>query len=247
MRRSLGREAAKLVAVVLMAALTIGALVLGFFMRGKRIQVAPARISCVGDSITFGFGLENREQECWVSLLPALLADGCQTSNYGLSGSCVLSDGFMPWLESPQAREFWAVEEDLVIVMLGTNDTADAAWDVGHFESEYGELVARIQQKPGNPHVIIMLPPRIFASPALDETLVEEAIPAIRRVQERAGAGLVDLYTLTMDHPEWFDDGLHPNAAGNEAIAACIADAIRAAWQPSAALSDARESPRSSR
>lgn len=200
---------------------------LGFLMRGRRARVAPIRISCVGDSITFGYGLGDREEECWVSLLPALLADGCRAGNYGLSGSCVLSDGYLPWLGSPQAREFWAAEEDLVIVMLGTNDVADAAWDAERFEGEYGDLVARVQHKAGNPRVIIMLPPRIFASPALDETLVEEAIPAIRRVQERAGADLVDLYTLTMDHPEWFDDGLHPNAEGNEAIAACVADAIR--------------------
>ncbi|RVU97696.1 hypothetical protein EII22_06060 [Coriobacteriales bacterium OH1046] len=212
-----------------MAVLAMGALMLGFFMQGRRVRIAPARISCVGDSITFGFGLGNREEECWVSLLPALLADGCETGNYGLSGSCVLSDGSLPWLESPRAREFWAMEEDLVIVMLGTNDVADAAWDVERFESEYGELVERVQHKAGNPRVIVMLPPRIFASPALDETLVGEAIPAIRRVQERAGADLVDLYTLTMDHPEWFDDGLHPNAEGNEAIAACIADTIRSA------------------
>lgn len=229
MRRSLGQEAAKLAAAVLIAALTIGALVLGFCSRSQPASSVPARISCIGDSITFGFGLEHREQECWVSLLPALLADECQTANYGLSGGCVLSDGLMPWLESPQAQEFWAAEEDLAIVMLGTNDVASTVWNAGRFESEYSDLVARIQQKPGNPRVIIMLPPRVFISSALDEMLVEEVIPAIRRVQEQTGAGLIDLYTLTMDHHEWFDDGIHPNAAGNEAIAACIADALRAA------------------
>ena len=41
----------------------------------------------------------------------------------------------------------------------------------------------------------------------------------ITETAEELGIEVIDLYTLTKDHPEWFWDGVHPNAEGNRAIA----------------------------
>ncbi|MBQ6522516.1 MAG: hypothetical protein IJI15_06810, partial [Atopobiaceae bacterium] len=101
---------------------------------------------------------------------------------------------------------------------------ADSTWDAAAFERSFGELVDRILAKPGHPGLIIMLPPHVFGSPTMDERLESGAIPAMRRVAQRADAGIVDLYALTDGHPEWFDDGLHPNAEGSEAIAAAVTE-----------------------
>ena len=37
---------------------------------------------------------------------------------------------------------------------------------------------------------------------------------------------VVDLYSATADHPEWFVDGVHPNADGNRAIAQAVYDTL---------------------
>ena len=37
---------------------------------------------------------------------------------------------------------------------------------------------------------------------------------------------LIDIHALTADHPEWFADGVHPNAEGNAAIAQAVYDAL---------------------
>ena len=71
-----------------------------------------------------------------------------------------------------------------------------------------------------------MIPPAIYASPDLDARLVEEAVPAIERVAEEAGATVIDLHALTAGHPEWLPDGIHPNEEGNEAIAELIAEVL---------------------
>ena len=186
----------------------------------------PASISCVGDSITFGYGLSNRDATCWTELLPGLLDDGSTTANFGVTGSCALRDGAYPWIRTALAYRFWESEEDIVILMLGTNDVCDGRWDAAEFERDYAELVADIQAKPSSPQVFVMIPPAIYASPDLDARLVEEAAPAIERVAEEAGATVIDLHALTAGHPEWLPDGIHPNEEGNEAIAELIAEVL---------------------
>lgn len=46
-----------------------------------------------------------------------------------------------------------------------------------------------------------------------------------RRIELAAGTsecGLIDLYSYTKEHPEWFADEVHPNGLGNQKIAEYI-------------------------
>ena len=199
--------------------------------RAKQAAVSPAaplRISCVGDSITYGFGLANRDETCWTVLLASLLPEGSETANFGVSGSCAMSSSAFPWEQTAQAQLFRTSEEDLVLVMLGTNDVAAGDWDAQAFEAEYAELIAAVMEKPNEPRVAVMLPPAVFGSPVMEERLVNDAIPAMRRVAAGAGCAVIDLHALTEGHGEWFPDGLHPNEEGNAAIAAYVGEALLA-------------------
>ncbi len=144
--------------MVLILLLLVGAIAF-LAVRGCRAGAAvapaqgPVRISCVGDSITYGFGLADREHECWTFLLEGRLPEGSSVGNYGVSGSCAMSCGYYPWTRTAQSHVFWEAEEDVVILMLGTNDVADSAWDAGAFEQSFEELVDRILAKPGHPRL----------------------------------------------------------------------------------------------
>jgi len=142
-----------------------------------------------------------------------------------------VATGYMPYVNEDFATESLAVDADIVIIMLGTNDSKPMNWNAEQYETEYAEFVQTYQNMESSPEVYIMLPPRVFLEDTdngncNNATLTKEVIPAIKRVAEKTGANLIDLYTVTEAHPEWFADGLHPNAAGNQAIAQAICDIL---------------------
>lgn len=179
-------------------------------------------ISCVGDSITYGYGLEDRSI-CWVSLLQKSLGQNYTTRNFGLNGRTVLSYGYS-YLNEKLAEEFFNTNEDVVLFMLGTNDTKKIYWNAESFEKEYREFIQKIKNKKNNPKIYIMIPTCIFISDPTSGTpnndiLVNETIPIIKKIASEEGIKTIDLYEYTKNHSEWFNDGLHPNIEGNEEIA----------------------------
>ena len=183
------------------------------------------KVICVGDSITYSQGvLTSRNTDSYPAVLADLLGSEYQTYNFGLCNRTLLSTGNMPYGNEDFATESLAVDADIVIIMLGTNDSKPMNWNAAQYEAEYTQFVQAYQNMESTPDVYIMLPPRIFleednSGNCNDQTLSEEVIPAICRVAESTGATLIDLYSVTESHPEWFADGLHPNADGNRAIA----------------------------
>jgi len=192
------------------------------------------KVVCVGDSITYSQGvLTTRDTNSYPAILAKLLGDEYQTYNFGLCNRTLLSSGNMPYINEDFAAESLAVDADIVIIMLGTNDSKPMNWNAMQYETEYAEFVQTYQNMTSAPEVYIMLPPRVFledddSGNCNNTTLTEEVIPAIERVAEQTGAKLIDLYSVTEAHPEWFTDGLHPNAAGNQAIAQAICDTLGA-------------------
>lgn len=183
------------------------------------------KVICVGDSITYGQGvLGSRDTDTYTALLAEMLGEDYQVVNYGLCNRTLLSTGNMPYVDEDFATESLEGDADIVIIMLGSNDSKPDNWDAELYEKEYIELVQKYQSMESAPSVYIMAPPRIFAEPedsgdCNNTILTEELIPIVQDVAEETGAQLIDLYSVTEAHSDWYSDGLHPNAEGNKAIA----------------------------
>lgn len=190
------------------------------------------KVVVVGDSITFGQGvLGSRETDTYPAILAELLGDEYQTLNFGLCNRTLLSSGNMPYANEDFATESLVEDAEIVIIMLGTNDSKPDNWNAEQYEKEYIEFVKKYQSLSSSPEVYIMLPPRVFkeqedTGDCNNTVLTGEVIPAIQRVAEATGGNLIDLYSVTEDHADWYSDGLHPTAEGNKAIAQAIYEAI---------------------
>ena len=187
------------------------------------------KIACLGDSITHGFKVSN--DDIWTALLPKMNSN-YQTINYGLVSRTLLSTGDYPYFSEDTINEFWKNKEDIIIIMLGTNDTKDINWNYNRFEKEYRELINKLLKNKPNEKIYLMIPPQLFIDDIGEDrpnrkNLENGVIPIINKLsKEYDNIEVIDLYRITKDHSELFIDGIHPSEEGHRIIAAEILKVI---------------------
>ena len=194
-------------------------------------------IVALGDSITFGSGVvKTRTSDSWEVKLVKLLGGSYQVLNYGISGATLQNEGDCPyWNMAEKALQGYpeaalALNPEIVILMLGTNDSKPYNWNRERYEAQLDQRVKEIKAAPGVKRLILMCPP--FACPAdgsdvvafdiLNETIRDEIVPIVKNCAAENQVECIDLYALTDGHSEYFMDGVHPNSFGNRVIAAEI-------------------------
>ena len=198
-------------------------------------------IVALGDSITFGAGVaETRKTDCWEAKLEKLLGGSYQVLNYGVCGATLQNEGDQPYWNMPERSQqgypeaALTLNPEIVIFMLGTNDTKPYNWNRGRFEAQLDQRVKEIKAVPSVKRLILMCPP--YACPVdgadsvafdvINETIRDDVNPIVKKCAEENGAECIDLYALTDGHSEYFADGVHPNSFGNRVIASAIAKVI---------------------
>ena len=200
--------------------------------KGNKKSVAPTRVACVGNSITYGTGIEDREHDSYPVQLQALLGDRYEVGNFGKPGATLLRHGHRPYVLQPEyqaAKEFRA---DIVVMHLGINDTDPRNWPDyrDEFIGDYCALVDTFRMINPRCRVIIAELTPIshrhsrFQSGTRDWR--EEITEEIRRVAVARDCQLIDFFTPLYNHPEMFPDGLHPNPKGAAILARTVYEGI---------------------
>ena len=190
------------------------------------------KVACVGNSITYGAGVENREQNAYPVQLQKMLGDDYDVRNFGHSGATLLCNGHNPYNKLPeyiQALDFYA---DKVIIHLGVNDTDPRNWP--NFQDEfipnYIQLINDFKSQNPKTEVLICLLTPIrpmhprFKSGTRDwQWQIQEAIKTIGVI---SGCKIIDLHTPLYPRPELIPDNIHPNAKGATLIAKAAYEVI---------------------
>jgi len=192
-----------------------------------KIKADKIKVACIGDSITQGFGIKKPKQNSYPAQLQKLLGEEYQTLNYGLNRRCLLKDGKKP--NKPYTNErFYKLSQkaqpDIVLIMLGTNDTKPENWNAANYEKELEEFVNVYQNLESAPDVYLLKPPPIYPNKNThdNETLTDGLIPIIEAVAVKTGIQTIDIFTALSDKNELFKDGLHPDADGAAIIAQTV-------------------------
>lgn len=199
----------------------------------KGDQTGIIRVACVGNSVTYGYGLRNREVECYPAVLQSLLGEAYAVGNFGRNGATLLAKGHNPYVKSEEFRKAVEFEPDVVIIDLGLNDTDPRNWpQYGEdFLSDYQRLISAFKTRQGGvpqSYVCLMTPILYGHSRFKSGTRdwfwqIQEAIGQAAR---NSGAHLVDLHTPLHAREELFADYLHPDATGAGIIARTLLGAI---------------------
>ncbi len=195
----------------------------------------PLRIACVGDSITEGNANPDYLTNSWPQVLGRMLEEhssgAYSTANFGRSGATLLHSGQKPYRNLDVYTKSLAFAPDVVVINLGTNDAADASWsgDVADFERDLRELLRDYRALATEPRLLLSnLTPMFASHPKTDQCAPRrvEIEALLEHLGKELGLEVVDLKTSLVGKPELLPDGLHPNSAGNELLAAAVFEAL---------------------
>ena len=190
------------------------------------------KVACIGDSITWGFTLLNPWRQSYPALLQEMLGPEYEVRNFGYNDASARFDADTPYVSKRVYRESLGWNPNIVILMLGTNDTKVRNWDPVIFRRDYKRIIQSYQNLPSGPRVILVAPIRIFpimGRPLLGvypETMEEGVRPAIREIASETGLELIDLQDLFTDN-SYCRDGVHPQRAGARMLAEAIFNGIK--------------------
>ena len=187
-------------------------------------QAEKIRVACVGDSITFGACVQDREKNCYPVVLGGLLGDKYDVRNFGVSGATLLKKGDLPWWNQGAFKDATAFNPNVVVIKLGSNDTKPQNWKTkAEFEADYKALIEHFKGLPAKPAVWVALPvPVLKENFGINKKGAEEQQPMIVKVAKEEGCPVIDLYTTVATKDLFDQDGIHPNAAGAKKIAEVV-------------------------
>ena len=199
-------------------------------------SAAPVKVACIGNSITYGLRVDDRERNCYPAKLQGMLGDGYDVRNFGRSGATLLRKGHRPYNEQPEYAPALDFRPDVAVIHLGINDTDPRDWpDYGdNFVDDYLALIDTLRAV--NPDVRIIVAnltpigtkhPRWRSGTMQWRDSIRAAIP---RIAELAGVELIDFATPLIDRPELMPDGIHPNVEGADRLARYTYGAITGQW-----------------
>ncbi|GAA3024872.1 GDSL-type esterase/lipase family protein [Tetragenococcus solitarius] len=191
----------------------------------KKETADDIRVAAVGDSITYDSYSVARQGEFYPEQLEELLGDGYVVHNFGVSNYAAQSSSDFPYETTKEFQESLDFQPNIVIIMLGTNDTKVTNWDGSEqFKEEYSDLLANYQTLSSVSRIILASPPKAFLegevfSGAIDPNVVVNIRDAVEEVADEFDLEFVDVYEKTSRHPEYFPDGIHPDENGAAVLA----------------------------
>src|SRR6185369_4858677 len=91
------------------------AVALGADQVGEKVRVA-----CIGDSITFGHGIKDRDHDSYPARLATLLGDRYEVRNFGVSGATIIKRGTRPYDQQPACSDALKFKPQVAVIVLGT-------------------------------------------------------------------------------------------------------------------------------
>lgn len=203
---------------------------------------AVIKVACVGDSITAGYRAGGKNA-AWPGQLSRMLGDKWAISNFGVNAKTLMKTG-EAYQNTADFKSALELNPDVVIIMLGTNDTKPRLWArKAQFEADCKDLVQRFAALPAKPVIFLCYPPFVGGKNAynIQEEPILEQIPLIDKVAAQLKLNVIDVHGALKDKADLLSDNVHPNKEGAIAIAKTVYKALTGQVAPETAPDAAPE------
>lgn len=191
-------------------------------------MAAPIRVACVGDSITAGVGASKGWD--YPDQLQRMLGPGYAVRNFGVSGATLLRRGDRPYENQSAFKAALDFKPDLVILMLGTNDTKPRNWGAhqAEFDGDYRWLVGQLEASNPAQKFLVCRPCWVAGAGnyGINEAVLEIELPIIDQIAASMRLGEIDMHAALEGHPKELPDNVHPNNAGATLMAKAAYKAV---------------------
>lgn len=207
-------------------------------VRGE-LRAQARRVACIGDSITFGARIPDREHNAYPAQLAARLGPSHEVRNFGVGGATLIRDGDRPYTKTKAFADALAWRPEVAIVQLGTNDTVEGKrgnWSKrSSLAASAEEIVDRLRKANVDVEVLLVAPSPIFAKKrGLSEARrknLEERAPRLREIARvlKTVAFEKSVRFVTLDRvlrARDVTDGVHPTSFGAERYADFYAELL---------------------
>ena len=190
------------------------------------------KVACVGNSITYGTGVADREVNAYPVKLQGMLGDKYEVGNFGKPGATLLNKGHRPYTQQQEYKDALAFAGDIVVIHLGINDTDPRNWPnyQDEFISDYRALMQSFREV--NPKVRFLLArmtplsDRHYRFESGTRDWHAEIQLAIECIAKAEGVQLIDFHEPLYPYPYMLEDAVHPNAEGAAILAKTVYEGI---------------------
>ena len=188
------------------------------------LATQPIRISCVGASITEGYGTTKPWNEnSYPAQMGHLLGNKYHVENYGRGGSTMLRKGNCPYWDKEKYQPSMDSRPNIVFIDLGGNDAKlRNRIHKADFVEDACELVYRYQHLPTHPRVILMTAIPGFTNDTTEiwnTAIVRDINPLIIEAARMMRVEVLDMYPVMEGHQDLMPDKIHPNDEGARMMA----------------------------
>ena len=186
----------------------------------SQVGAERIRVACVGNSITYGAFINDRDKWSYPAQLQAYLGDGYEVRNFGVNGATLLSKGDNPYIKTREYKQAMEFRPNIVLIKLGTNDSKGQNWQYkDEFLTEYQAFIDAFRALDTHPRIILLTPLRCFTpenDPINRKIIANDIRPMVEEMAYRNGLEIINMNSVVPDtwDPNLMPDHLHPSAKG---------------------------------
>ena len=205
---------------------------LSLFLSCAAYAQEKIKVACVGNSITYGTGVAEREKNAYPVKLQQMLGDKYEVGNFGKPGATLLNKGHRPYTQQQEYKDALAFAGDIVVIHLGINDTDPRNWPNyrDEFIGDYRALMQSFREvNPKARFLLARMTPlsdRHFRFESGTRDWHAEIQLAIECIAKAEGVQLIDFHEPLYPYPYMLEDAVHPNAEGAAILAKNVYEGI---------------------
>jgi lysophospholipase L1-like esterase len=208
-------------------------------------SMRPVRVTCVGASDVASptpYGTQN-----WPDMIAPMLGYEYVITNCGASGTTMMRKGNLPYWTTQQYTNSLNSAPDIVIIMLGSNDSNPSNWPIQtNYTPDYESLINQYRNLPSHPRIYLNTLLSVYSNGNFgitDPIVTGQLCPIIRQIAADEKLSLIDVNAATKNMPENFPDNVHPNIAGAKVVATTVFNGLMNAGEAVPIVDRAQNQP----